>query len=478
MTKTKVTKKALASSLLALMLCVSMLLGTTYAWFTDSVTSTGNIIKSGTLDVEMWYADGTKAVPTAYEGVGAWTDASTGAIFNYDLWEPGYTEVRHIQIKNVGTLALKYKVRIVANGTVSDLADVIDVYYMDPAEQIADRTALEAKTPMGTLTAALAGMDATASGNLRAGEADTVTIAMKMQESAGNEYQNKSIGTDFSIQIVATQFTYEEDSFDDQYDAGADLNFMPVADAAAFDNALSAGLSASLLDDVALGETYQVSPNQAVVINGNGNTLSSQTGTRVINIDTANTASVELNGVTVDAADKERAVSIYGSEDVEISINGSDVVANKYAINLASNSPNAEINIENSTVTGWCAVQTWSTNAEINISNSTLIGNNTFTYNAEGWNNFSTIVINEPAAGSVITIRNSRIEANQTTGNKQTFVSFRAGSGATVVFDNCTFWKDGVEITDMEEIVNNITFTSWDAINNSHLTINGVTVFP
>ena len=226
MTKTKVTKKALASSLLALMLCVSMLLGTTYAWFTDSVVSGGNIIKSGTLDVEMWYADGTKAVPTAYEGEGAWTDASTGAIFNYDLWEPGYTEVRHIQIKNVGTLALKYKVQIVANGTVSDLAEVIDVYYMDPAEQIADRTALAAKTPMGTLTAALAGMDSTASGNLRAGEANTVTIALKMQESAGNEYQNKSIGTDFSIQLLATQDTVENDSFDNQYDANAKL---PVA---------------------------------------------------------------------------------------------------------------------------------------------------------------------------------------------------------------------------------------------------------
>ena len=229
MTKTKVTKKALASSLLALMLCVSMLLGTTYAWFTDSVVSGGNIIKSGTLDVEMWYADGTKAVPTEYEGEGAWTDASTGAIFNYDLWEPGYTEVRHIQIKNVGTLALKYKVQIVANGTVSNLADVIDVYYLDPAEQIANRDALAGKTPMGTLTDALAGMNSTASGVLvpvdKEGDglksSETITIALKMKESAGNEYQNKSIGTDFSIQLLATQWTYEKDSFNNQYDADA-----------------------------------------------------------------------------------------------------------------------------------------------------------------------------------------------------------------------------------------------------------------
>ena len=120
----------------------------------------------------------------------------------------------------------------------------------------------------------------------------------------------------------------------------------------------------------------------------------------------------------------------------------------------------------------------WSKNATINVNNSTLVGNNTFTYNADGWNNFSTIVINEPADGSVITIRNSRIEANQTTGNKQTFCSFRATDGATVVFDNCTFWKDGVEITDIQEIVDNFSFTSQEAIDNSHLTINGEVVLP
>ena len=133
------TRRALLMSALSLLLCVSMLVGTTFAWFTDSVTSANNIIKSGNLDVEMYWADGTKAVPTEKSG---WTDASKGAIFNYDLWEPGYTQVRHIKIANEGTLALKYKVSIVANGVVSDLANVIDVYYADPSVQVANRTDL------------------------------------------------------------------------------------------------------------------------------------------------------------------------------------------------------------------------------------------------------------------------------------------------------------------------------------------------
>ena len=218
MTKKYSTKRSLVASALALLLCLTMLAGTTFAWFTDSVTSANNIIKTGKLDVEMYWADGTLAVPTDDEG---WTDASTGAIFDYDNWEPGYVQARHIKIANEGSLALKYKVNVVANGEVSDLSDVIDVYYIDPAVQIADRTELTAVRKLGTLTEVLANLGTSGNGTLLAGDNDTITIAFKMQESAGNEYQNKSIGTDFSIQILASQLASEEDSFDNQYDAEA-----------------------------------------------------------------------------------------------------------------------------------------------------------------------------------------------------------------------------------------------------------------
>ena len=104
---------------------------------------------------------------------------------------------------------------------------------MDPAEQVDSRSALAAKTPMGTLKAALDGMDTTAAGNLLAGQAHTITIALKMQEEAGNEYQNKSIGTDFSIQLIATQLTYEVDSFDELYDETSVFPVLSVAKTAA-----------------------------------------------------------------------------------------------------------------------------------------------------------------------------------------------------------------------------------------------------
>ena len=204
-------KRAFLASLMAFILCVSSLLGTTYAWFTDSVTSNDNIIASGTLDIEMSWANGKEAPASA-----SWKDASEGAIFKSDLWEPGYTEARHIKIDNVGTLALKYKLAIVANGEVSALGDVIDVYCTEyAAKQINDRdtTGLEYK---GTLAEWL--RTDIAAGELKANTSYSMTIVLKMREEAGNEYQNLAIGTDFSIQLTATQLAYEPDSFDKNYD--------------------------------------------------------------------------------------------------------------------------------------------------------------------------------------------------------------------------------------------------------------------
>ena len=93
----KTTKKALILSALSLLLCVSMLIGTTFAWFTDSVSSANNIIKSGNLDIELAYWDGSE-----------WQDVTNVSdILSEDLYEPGYVQVAYLRLKNAGSLALK-----------------------------------------------------------------------------------------------------------------------------------------------------------------------------------------------------------------------------------------------------------------------------------------------------------------------------------------------------------------------------------
>lgn len=240
MTKSKTTKRALLSSCVALMLCFSMLLGTTYAWFTDEVTSSNNIIKSGTLDVEMAWS----------EDLNTWTDAAEGAIFDYQYWEPGYTEIRYVKVSNVGNLAFKYKLNIIPNMIVAedefDLADVIDVYMIPDVTAPIARADIAGLTSVGTMSSLMADPDGAARGVLipkaenrspnfvmpaeaYEKESFTVAIALKMQEDAGNDYQNLSVGEGFSVQLLATQYTAEEDSFDHWYDEGAEYDELPRA---------------------------------------------------------------------------------------------------------------------------------------------------------------------------------------------------------------------------------------------------------
>ena len=92
MNNKKSTKRTLLTSVLSLVLCMAMLIGTTFAWFTDSVTSGNNIIKSGNLDIELeYYNEDTKEWKTV-EGA--------SDIFTSNLWEPGHTEIVYLKLTN------------------------------------------------------------------------------------------------------------------------------------------------------------------------------------------------------------------------------------------------------------------------------------------------------------------------------------------------------------------------------------------
>lgn len=215
MTNTKNTKRALILSAIALLLCFSLLVGSTYAWFTDSVTSASSKIVSGSLkvDLEVLGEDGM------------WTSIKNdqSALFNYSKWEPGYTEYKVLKIENEGTLAFKWYAKFVSENAITKIADVIDVYVCpsetDELSHPADRS-LTGYTKVGTLREFLNTISTTTYGALGGGDCAYLGIALKMREGAGNEYQGVTFG-EFDIKIFATQNNVEEDGFDAQYDAGA-----------------------------------------------------------------------------------------------------------------------------------------------------------------------------------------------------------------------------------------------------------------
>ena len=210
------TKKSLLMSAISLLLCISMLIGSTFAWFTDSVTSAGNKIQSGTLKVDLELLD---------KETGKWNSLkeSQAPIFNYDKWEPGYIDTKVLKVENEGNLALKWVAKFYSEYQLSILADVIDVYVRPSASEIGyptDRN-LEGYTCVGNLRTFINSIEETTWGTLEAKEASYLGIALKMREEAGNEYQGLSLGGAFDIRIYATQYTSESDSFNNQYDKNA-----------------------------------------------------------------------------------------------------------------------------------------------------------------------------------------------------------------------------------------------------------------
>lgn len=233
MNNKKSTKRALLTSVLSLVLCMSMLIGTTFAWFTDSVTSGRNKIVAGNLDVVLEYK-----TPDSTD----WAEVTSDTILFDEnaLWEPGHTEVVALRIRNAGTLALNYKLATqifeeTAGTNVAGeqffLSDYLEVYHsaINGDGQIGD---ILMDMMLNNRNNAVSGVEIgfntdveIPDNQLVSGEADVVALAITMPETVGNEANYKTGTTppsiSFGVTLLASQSTYEEDSFGNDYDEKA-----------------------------------------------------------------------------------------------------------------------------------------------------------------------------------------------------------------------------------------------------------------
>ena len=194
MNEKKQTKKALIMSVTSMVLCVAMLVGMTFAWFTDTASTAVNKIQAGNLDIalEMQKADGTWESAAGKTLTFKTTDNRTA---DQILWEPGCTyELPTLRVVNKGNLALKYKIAITGIQGDAKLNKVIDW--------------------------TIGNIELGKNESLAVGENKEFTIKGHMQESAGNDYQGLSIDG-ISITVYATQDAVESDSFGNDYDKNA-----------------------------------------------------------------------------------------------------------------------------------------------------------------------------------------------------------------------------------------------------------------
>ena len=246
MTSSKSTKRALVSSALAILMCVAMLIGTTFAWFTDTASTAVNKIQSGNLDIAVEYR-------TSSEGDWKTLDNATD-LFGAEgtLFEPGHTRVVELKIKNAGNLALKYKIGM---NVVSETAGINkdgNSYKLSNYLKVATTAILACNTGNPTTDATAAWFDTAVFkknfslwknnqkfGNFELEKTDNGTVnqllpggevilGMKvyMPETVGNEANaissDKAASVNFGLNVVATQHTYENDSFGNTYDENAD----------------------------------------------------------------------------------------------------------------------------------------------------------------------------------------------------------------------------------------------------------------
>ncbi|MBQ8817255.1 MAG: hypothetical protein IJZ83_01650 [Clostridia bacterium] len=405
MTNTKKTKRALLSSVLALFLCFAMLLGTTFAWFTDSVTSANNIITAGNLNIELYHTNDNDTNQKV--------DGNTKLFDDIALWEPGAVVYETFDIKNEGNLALKYQLSVnVSNATENangdTLADVLMIGVIENgAESTARKDLIEAIDTWSSLASF------TLPGELEAKQdgdtdfpTDTYTVVIYWMPGVNDDDFNMKNGeapltVDIGVTLIATQLSSEKDSVDEKYDEDAWMEGMQIFSASDLQAAINAGeTNLVLMDDIELDETIKVTAPttyamrralNGTVLDLNGNNITSKGvtaieviacvatitdtvgGGKIVN-DGGNSAIEVGAGSTLyfeDGIIESTADGIYdvGGESANtIVINGGSISAQGLAVAVGG-----YLTINGGTLTGYQALYAWD-DAEVAVTGGTFNG--------------------------------------------------------------------------------------------------------
>ncbi len=364
----KTTRRALFLSFASMFLCFTMLLGTTYAWFTDSVESGVNKIVAGNLDVELYNDKTTTSGKEVTRGTKLF-DLPAGT---NGRWEPGVAVYENFTIANLGDLALKYQfgVEIAKKNGEKNLADVLKVAVVDPIADGADRETIIASVgknnwkPMESFveTGKLY-PNGYSDPNAKETIAQTKSFAIVIwwePSDKDNDYNMKNgaaqLQLEIGVNLYATQLEAEDDSFGKDYDKDAWHDKFEVTSAADLQAALNNGeTNIVLADNITVTEPLVVGAvnnmsdaDDTIVIDLNGNTITAAynetTGKHSYAID--NYGSLVIVGGTIEAR------GIYNRDGATTTVNGTKIV------NLDMNG-------------GSCI---WSYGGSVYLNNATLVG--------------------------------------------------------------------------------------------------------
>lgn len=380
MKKSKNTKRAMLASVLSMLMCTAMLVGSTFAWFTDSAATNVNKVQAGTLDVDLVGEDKTTSlVGQQLEFVKAAEGAGEEV-----LWEPGCTyNLPAVYVKNNGNLALKYKIDISGIDGDAKLLEAIE-WTIKIGNEDADLTAYEGHLAAGAVSE------------------NALVISGHMKEEAGNEYQGLSI-EGISITVYATQDTVEYDSIDNQYDKRAwddmmaELFSTEVTSTDGMQEALTAGGNIKVMNNLDYTFTGSYDSENALSITQPSN--------------------INLAGKTISITSASGKNGIKGSEGIAATISNGEIIMNKaYGSSYPVIGVNkGDLTLDHMTVTltadeEYC-ISAGSDGGKLTIKNSTITGPNGKYYCAVFCGSQASIVIEDSTInGKIKTSVNSKVE--------------------------------------------------------------------
>ena len=456
----KATKRALLTSVMALVMCVVMLVGTTFAWFTDTASTGVNKIQAGNLDIELEYKNDTTR--------GEFKPASkeTAVFNNSALWEPGHVECVVLKVSNAGNLALKYKLGInIANevGSINvfdkpfKLSDFIKFAVIDgESENLTNRDALVAEAGEG----AVLSTGYTAENHLLKDGSKIVTLVVWMPTTVGNEANHKTGAAaptiDLGIKVDATQYTHENDSFNNQYDKDATYLTYPagVTDEI-FDSKIDADYSIP-------GGSTGKAPAVTAYVDGNGKVqytadIKTALDNGASTIYLKKNTKGRLMALTDFLAQPNRSSDV--TKDITIYANGADFEYGELAINTSEAGKNANFTIK---VYDAKNLRVWGNTPNAGVTQNIILENCTYEGTGIGTNAAGGIFFAYGETGTInLTMNNCKVSGSDqgvyfgcdgsltvkdssftecATGIK---VSYKGTGTRTDIIENCVFTKCG-----------------------------------
>ena len=344
MNNRKATKRALLTSVMALVMCVVMLVGTTFAWFTDTASTSVNKIEAGNLKVQLQVKENDQWVDAKGKTL-QFVKAANGKDQKV-LWEPGATyQLPELRVVNAGDLNLKYKIVINGIGGSAKLNEVIDwTMTVDGAtEAINPATAV----------------DHTLNANATKDAYNTIVISGTMQTTADNDYQNETID-DVSITVYATQAVGEYDSNSNTYDENAE--YPTITTGAKLEEVFA---------DANVDFGYGSTSTESVTLDGKGVAVVSDWTDAWVNSDTTIKGVTFKNGAVFSAKTDNVTVTLegctfYACDQSKLTYTGNNSLTNSGA--------GMCLNLEKSSHTG----------VKFIVKDCTFVGENDDTLSAEG----------------------------------------------------------------------------------------------